>query len=232
MIILNIQVSFIYGWGSLRFIKVFVDDIYHSKILAQGYHLLEVPCDTKKVTFSLGFIKPYITSVYISEQNIERGELFVGLYLHHRSLIHSFFDSLKKDYLRSESLTSGAYKTFAKDIYKQEMIVLTDRNIGVLTLILSIFIFIFSIVQQKNEWASLAFLLSLSSIISTLVYFKENLIEKVTFKIRTLTSVASFILCALFLENSFPNLRFIIILFTLLLFLFYLKEIKNKNQFN
>jgi len=228
MVTLYIQVNFIYGWGSLRSIKVFVDDIFHSKINAHGFHSIKIPIDAKKITFTLGVIKPYRTTVCISEEHLISNELFVGLYLHHRSLLLSFYDSLKKDYLRSNLLTKETFNTFSKDIYKQEVIVLADRKIAILTLILSVLIFVFSTVQQQNDWASLAFLLSLSTMISTLVHFNDKVIEKLTFKTRVFTAIASFILSALFLENSFLYLRFIIVMFTLMLFTIYLKEVQNK----
>lgn len=228
MITLNIHVNFIYGWYSLRSIKVFVDDVFHSKINARGFHSIKIPTHAKKITFTLGVIKPYRTTVYVSEGHLSSNELFVGLYLHHRSLLLSLYDSLKKDYLRSKVLTKETFNTFSKDIYQQEVIVLTDRKITVLTLILAVLIFVFSIVQQQNDWAPLAFLLSLSTMISTLVHFNDKMIEKLTFKTRVFTAIASFILSALFLENSFMYLRFIIFIFTLMLFTFYLKEIQNR----
>ncbi len=227
MITLNIHVNFIYGWGSLRSIKVFVDDIFHSKINAHGFHSIQIPTDAEKITFALGVIKPYRTTVCISEEYLYSNEFFVGLYLHHRSLLLSFYDSLKKDYLRSKVLTKETYNTFINDIYQQEVIVLADRKIAVLTLILSVLIFVFSIVQQQNDWAPLAFLLSLSTMISTLVHFNDKVIEKLTFKTRVFTAIASFVLSALFLENSFMYLRFVIIMFTLMLFAIYSKEVKS-----
>jgi len=228
MSILNIQINFIYGWGSLRSIKVFVDDVFQSKIDARGFHSIKIPSDAKKITFTLGVIKPYRTTAYVSENHLSTNELFVGLYLHHRSLLLSFYDSLKKDYLRGKLLTKETFNTFSEDIYQQEVIELADRKIVVLTLILSVLIFVFSIVQQQNDWAPLAFLLSLSTMISTLVHFNDKVIEKLTFKTRVFTAIASFILSALFLENSFLYLRFIIVMFTLTLFSIYLKEVQNR----
>lgn len=228
MITLNIHVNFIYGWGSLRSIKVFVDDVFHSTMNARGVHSIQIPTNAKKITFTLGVIKPYRTTVCISEEHLSSNELFVGLYLHHRSLLLSLYDSLKKDYLRSKLLTKETFNTFFKDVYQQEVIVLADRKMAVLTLILSVLIFVFSIVQQQNDWAPLAFLLSLSTMISTLVHFNDKVIEKFTFKTRVFTAIASFILSALFLENSFLYLRFIIVMFTLTLFTIYLKEIQNR----
>lgn len=228
MITLNIHVNFIYGWYSLRSIKVFVNDVFHSKIDARGAHSFQIRTNAKKITFTLGVIKPYITTVCISEEHLNSNELFVGLYLHHRGLLLSLYDSLKKDYLRSKVLTKETFNTFFKDIYQQEVIVLADRKMAVLTLILSVLIFVFSIVQQQNDWAPLAFLLSLSTMISTLVHFNDKVIEKLTFKTRVFTAIASFILSALFLENSFLYLRFIIVMFTLTLFMIYLKEVQNR----
>src|SRR5690606_37259736 len=123
------------------------------------------------------------------------------------------------DYLRSKVLTKESFNTFFKDIYQQEVIVLADGKIAVLTLILSVLIFVFSIVQQHNDWAPLAYLLSLSTMISTLVHFNDKVIEKLTFKTRVFTAFSVLSLSALFLADRFLYLRFSILMCTITLFM-------------
>lgn len=231
MITLNIHVNFIYGWYSLRSIKIFVDDVFHSKINARGVHSIQIPTDAKEITFTFGVIKPYRTTVCISEEHLNSNELFVGLYLHHRSLLLSLYDSLKKDYLRSKLLTKETFNTFFKDVYQQEVIVLADRKMAALTLILSVLIFVFSIVQQQNDWAPLAFLLSLTTIISSLIYINDKKVEKISLKTRAITTVFSFLLCAFFLNNDYIFLRYIIILFSTVILLNYYKIFKESENY-
>lgn len=201
MVTLNLKISFIYGWGSLRSIKIFVDDAFHSSVLAQGNYALQIPEDAKKLTFTFGWINPYTTSLQIDKNKFNENEVYVGLYLNHRGLIYSLYDSLKKDYLRSTLLDKKSIKTFEKNIYQQETIVFKDNKASKLTLLLSIIIFVFSIVQQTNDLAASAFLLSLTTIISTLVHFKDKEVNKTSFKTRAITTTLSFFLSAFFFRK-------------------------------
>lgn len=228
----NIKVSFVYGWGSLRKVKVFVDGILYDKILARGEHVLEIPEDTTEITFKLGMIYPYKTSVFLTSDDKANKEIFIGLHLHHRSLLLSFYDSLKTDYLRSLKLSENKYLTFHQDIYKQEYVILKDGKASVLNVLISLLILVFSVIQQDNEFSPLAFLIGLSSTISSLVYFSERKIEKTTYKTRTISTLLAFILAALFLENSFHFLNWIILMFTGLLFSFFIEDLKNKEHYN
>lgn len=232
MMSLNIQISFIYGWGSLRNIKVFIDGILYTKILAQGAHVLEIPENTKEVTFKLGIIAPYKTTIVFTEEDRLNKNVFIGLHLHHRSLFLSFVDSLKTDYLRSVKLTNEDYFTFHKSIYQQEYIVLKDNKATVLSILISLLILIFSIVQQENELSPIAFLIGLSSTITFLVYFNDLRIEKRTYKARMISTMLGFVLAVLCLENSFMFLHWIILVFTGLLFLFYKENINNSKNYN
>lgn len=231
MAILNLKINFIYGWGSLRSIKIFLEDILLSKVMAQGIYEFQIPDNAKKLTFTFGFINPYTTSLSIDKSNFKNNELFVGLYLNHRGLMYSLYDSLKKDYLRSTFLNKKTFKTFESDIYKQEFIVLKDNKPAKLTLILSVLIFVFSIVQQQNDWAPLAFLLSLTTIISSLIYINDKKVEKISLKTRAITTVFSFLLCAFFLNNDYIFLRYIIILFSTVILLNYYKIFKESENY-
>lgn len=231
MAILNLKINFIYGWGSLRSIEIFLEDILLSKVMAQGIYEFQIPDNAKKLTFTFGFINPYTTSLSIDKSNFKNNELFVGLYLNHRGLMYSLYDSLKKDYLRSTFLNKKTFKTFESDIYKQEFIFLKDNKPAKLTLILSIIIFIFSIVQQTNDFAAFAFLLSLTTIISSLIYINDKKVEKISLKTRAITTVFSFLLCAFFLNNDYIFLRYIIILFSTVILLNYYKIFKESENY-
>ena len=226
MLALNIKICFVYGWGSLRNVKVYADNRLHSKILAQGHYTLEIPDNTKELTFKLGLIYPYETTVYITPEDKLDKELFVGLYLHHRGMLWALYDSLKKDYLRSTKLNINEYASFGKDIYQQEFIQLQNNKTSVLSFFISLVILVFSVVQQQNELASLAFMIGLSSTITSLVYFKDLCVEKRTYKTRTLATMASFGLAVLFLENSYNFLHWVILMFTVLLYFFYLESLR------
>ena len=230
MMSLNIQISFIYGWGSLRNIRVFIDGKLDTKILAQGVHVLEIPENTKEITFKLGIIAPYKTTITITEEDRLNKNVFVGLHLHHRSLFLSFVDSLKTDYLRSVKLTNEDYFTFHKSIYQQEYIVLKDNKVTVLSILISLLILVFSIVQQENELSPFAFLIGLSSTITFLVYFNDLRIEKRTYKTRMISTMLGFVLAVLCLENSFMFLHWIILSFTALLLLFFLENLKSNQN--
>lgn len=128
--------------------------------------------------------------------------------------------------MRSVKLTVEEYVLFGKDIYQQEMITLKNNKTSIISLLVSLVILVFSVVQQENELAPLAFMIGLSSTINSLVYFKDLQVEKSTYKTRILSTVAAFVLVILFLENSYGSLHFIIFMFTALLYFFYLDNIK------
>jgi len=226
MLILNIKTKFVYGWFSLRNIKLYVDGVLFTKFLAQGTSIIEIPDDVQKLTFVLGKVYPYKTTIYITEEDRKRKEIFIGLHLNHRNLLFFFYDSLRTDYLRSVKLTVEEYVLFGKDIYQQEMITLKNNKTSIISLLVSLVILVFSVVQQENELAPLAFMIGLSSTINSLVYFKDLQVEKSTYKTRILSTVAAFVLVILFLENSYGSLHFIIFMFTALLYFFYLDNIK------
>src|SRR5690554_6244181 len=230
MIELNLKISFIYGWGSLRNIRVYVDDQLHSKLLAQGEYVIELPKNTQKITFKLGMIFLYETSIFVTAKNRADKELFAGLYLHHRGLVQALYDSLKTDYLRSIKLNPQEYTSFQTDIYRPEFIVLENNKTSILTLLVSLIILLFSVIQQENDLAPLAFMIGLSSSITSLVYFNERKIEKTTYKTRMISTVALFILAVLFLENSYGFLYGVILMFTVLLMFFFLEIMKNKSK--
>lgn len=230
MLTLNIKTRFIYGWFSLRSIKLYVDDVLFTKFLAQGISIIEIPDDAQKLTFVLGEVYPYKTNIYVTKEDRKRKEIFMGLHLNHRNLLFFLYDSLRTDYLRSVKLTVQEYNSFENVIYQQEFITLKDNKTSIISLLVSLVILLFSVVQQENELAPLAFMIGLSSTITSLVYFKDLQIEKRTYKTRILSTIALFVLGVLFLENSYGFLHYIILMFTILLTLFFIENLKSNQN--
>ncbi|RRA96009.1 hypothetical protein [Paenimyroides viscosum] len=230
MLTLNIKTRFIYGWFSLRSIKLYVDDVLFTKFLAQGTSIIEIPDDAQKLTFVLGKVYHYKTNMYVTKEDRKRKEIFMGLHLNHRNLLFFLYDSLRTDYLRSVKLTIQEYASFENDIYQQEFITLKDNKTSIISLLVSLVILLFSVVQQENELAPLAFMIGLSSTIASLVYFKDLQIEKRTYKTRILSTIALFVLAVLFLENSYGFLHYIILMFTILLTLFFIENLKSNQN--
>jgi len=227
MLTLNIKTKFVYGWFSLRNIKLYADGVLFTKFLAQGTSTIEIPANVQKITFVLGKVYPYKTSIYIAEDDRKRKEIFIGLHLNHRNLLLFFYDSLRTDYLRSVKITIEEYASFGKNIYQQEFITLKNNKTSIISLLVSLVILVFSVVQQENELAALAFMVGLLSTITSLVYFKDSYVEKSTYKTRILSTIAAFVLAVLFLENTYRSLHLIILIFTALLYFFYLENIKD-----
>jgi len=230
MLTLNIKTRFIYGWFSLRSIKLYVDDVLFTKFLAQGTSIIEIPDDAQKLTFVLGKVYPYKTNMFVTKEDRKRKEIFMGLHLNHRNLLFFLYDSLRTDFLRSVKLTIQEYASFENDIYQQEFITLKDNKTSIISLLVSLVILLFSVVQQENELAPLAFMIGLSSTIASLVYFKDLQIEKRTYKTRILSTIALFVLAVLFLENSYGFLHYIILMFTILLTLFFIENLKSNQN--
>ncbi|HLT66156.1 MAG TPA: hypothetical protein VKZ80_07390, partial [Flavobacterium sp.] len=55
-------------------------------------------------------------------------------------------------------------------------------------------------------------------------------IEKRTYKTRILSTIALFVLAVLFLENSYGFLHYIILMFTILLTLFFIENLKSNQN--
>ena len=232
MLTLHINTTFVYGWFSLRNIKLYVDGVLFTKFLAQGTSIIVIPDDAQMLTFVLGKVYPYKTTIFITEEDRKCKEVFIGLHLHFRSLLLSYYDSLKKDYLRSVKLTIEEYISFGKNIYQQEFITLKDNKTSIISLLISLVILVFSVVQQKNELAPLAFMIGLSSTITSLVYFRDLQVEKSTYKTRTLSTIALFALVVLFLENSYGFLHWIILMFTVLLTFLFVENLTSYKEMN
>lgn len=229
--ILNVKICFIYGWGSLRNVKIYADDKLLFKVLAQGNYILEIPENTNKLSFKLGLIYPYETTEIISTENRINNEVYVGLYWKHRGMLWTVYDSLKSDYLQSIKLNSEEYALFEKDIYQQEFITWKDNKTSLISLLVSLVILVFSIVQQNNALAPFAFLIGISSLITSMVYYKEKKVERNNYKMRIISSVMLFVLSVYFLDNSYLFLHWIILIFTVLLVFFFIENLRsNKNK--
>lgn len=230
--ILNAKASFIYGWFSFRNICIYTDNVLCTCISGTGKHIIEIPKNTKVIRFELGKINPYKTSVSLTKEDYESGNIFVGLSLNHRGLALALYDSLKSDYLKSTKLSPYNYKLFGENIDQEELIELKNSKTSTLMLVISVIILVFSVVQQNNDLSPFAFLIGLSSLITSLVYFKEKKVVKNNYMVRIIASVTLFILAVFFLENSYMFLNYIILLFTVLLVLFFIENLKRSNKTN
>lgn len=230
--ILNVKVSFVNGWFFYRTIKVFTDNVFCTGINANGSHSIEIPNETKEILFQLGTIYPYKTAVSLTSIDYNEGKMFVGLSLNHRGMLLSLYDSLKTNYLQSKMLSIEEYLVFDKNVNQKDLIILKNSKSSLLMLILSLIILVFSVVQQNNDLAPFAFLIGLSSLVISLVYYNEKTVERNTYKVRIISSVMLFVLSIYFLYNSYLFLHWIILIFTILLVFFFIENLRNNENTN
>lgn len=230
--ILNVKVSFVNGWFSYRTIKIFTDNVFCTSINANGNHSIEIPNDAKEILFQLGTVYPYKTTVSLTSNDYNEGKVFVGLSLNQRGMLLSLFDSLKTNYLQSRKLSIEEYQLFDKNINQKDLIVLKNLKSSLLLFLISLIILVFSVVQQNNDLAPFAFLIGLSSLITSLVYYNEKTVERNTYKVRIISSVMLFVLSIYFLDNSYLFLHWIILIFTILLVFFFIENLRNNANTN
>ncbi|UUV20338.1 hypothetical protein [Paenimyroides aestuarii] len=230
--VVNVKVSFAYNWSSLRTINVYTDNNFCTSINANGNHSIEIPNNVKEISFQLGSIYPYKTVVSVTPTDTKEGEIFVGLYLNYRGLLLSLYDSLKNDFLKGRKLTIVEYNTFGNSDINTELIVLKNSRTSLLMLLISLIILVFSVVQQNNTLAPFAFLIGISSLITSLVYYKEQKVERNTYKVRIISSVMLFVLSVYFLDNSYMFLHWVILIFTVLLVFFFIENLRNSENKN
>ena len=228
--VVNVNISYVYGWFSYRNIKVFTDDNFCTSINANGDHTIEIPNDTRQISFQLGTIYPYKTIVSLTPNDYKEDNIFVGLSLNHRGILLSLYDSLKTDYLRSRKLSIEEFRLFSENINQKDLIILKNSKTSLLMLLLSLVILVFSVAQQNNNLAPFAFLIGLSSLITSIVYYKEQKVERNNYKVRIISSVSLFILSIYFLDNSYLFLHWIILGFTTLLILFFIENLKSNQN--
>lgn len=230
--ILNVKVSFVNGWFSYRSIKVFTDNVFCISINANGNHSIEIPNDTKEIKFQLGTVFPYKANVSLTTNDYKEETVFVGLSLNHRGILLSLYDSLKTDYLQSRKLSVEEFRLFSENVNQKDLIILKNSKTSLLMLLLSLIILVFSVVQQNNDLAPFAFLIGLSSLITSLVYYKEQKVERNNYKVRVISSVLLFVLSIYFLDNSYLFLHWIILIFTTLLAFFFIENLRNNENTN
>lgn len=228
--ILNVKISFVYGWFSYRNLKIFTNDNFYTSINANGNHSIEIPNDTREISFQLGTVYPYKTIISLTPNDYNESKVFVGLRLNHRGILLSLYDSLKTDYLQSRKLSMEEFRLFSEDINQKDLIILKNSKTSLLMLLLSLVILVFSVVQQNNDLAPFAFLIGLSSLITSIVYYKEQKVERNNYKVRIISSVSLFVLSIYFLDNSYLFLHWIILGFTALLILFFIENLKNNQN--
>lgn len=230
--ILNVKISFVYGWFSYRNLKIFTDNNFCTSINASGNHSIEIPNDTKEIIFQLGTIYPYKTIISLTSTDYNEGKVFVGLSLNHRGMLLSPYDSLKTNYLQSRKLSIGEFRSFSENVNQKDLIELKNSRTSLLILLLSLIILVFSVVQQNNDLAPFAFLIGLSSLITSLVYYKEKIVERNTYKVRMISSVLLFVLSIYFLDNSYLFLHWTILIFIILLVFFFIENLRNNENTN
>lgn len=230
--VVNVKVSFVNGWFSYRSIKVFTDNVFCTSINANGNHSIEMPNETKEIKFQLGTIFPYKANVSLTSNDYKEEKVFVGLHLNHRGMLLSLYDSLKTNYLQSRKLSIEEYKLFNENINQKDSIILRNSKSSLLLFLISLIILIFSVVQQNNDLAPYAFLIGLSSLITSLVYYNEKTVERNTYKVRIISSVMLFVLSIYFLDNSYLFLHWIILIFTILLVFFFIENLRDNENTN
>lgn len=230
--VLNVKVSFVNGWFSYKNIKIFTDGNFCTSINANGNHSIEILNDTKVILFQLGTIYPYKTAVSLTSIDYNEGKVFVGLSLNHRGMLLSLYDSLKTNYLQSRKLSIEEYKLFNENINQKDLIILKNSKTSLLILLLSLIILFFSVVQQNNDLAPFAFLIGLSSLVISLVYYNEKTVERNTYKVRIISTVMLFVLSIYFLDNSYLFLHWIILIFTILLVFFFIENLRDNENTN
>lgn len=144
----------------------------------------------------------------------------------------SLYDSLRQNFLQSKKLSITEYNLFNKTDSNKELIAIKSSRTSQLLVLISLLILVFSVIQQNNPLAPFAFLIGLSSFITSLVYYREKEVEKSIYKSRVISSILLFILAIYFLENSFQFLNWIILIFTILLSFFFFENIQNNNKVN
>lgn len=230
--VVNVKVSFVNGWFSYRSIKVFTDNVFCTSINANGNHNIEIPDDTKEIKFQLGTIFPYKANVFLTSNDYKEEKVFVGLHLNHRGMLLSLYDSLKTNYLQSRKLSPEEYKLFNENINQKDSIILRNSKSSLLLFLISLIILVFSVVQQNNDLAPFAFLIGLSSLVISLVYYNEKTVERNTYKVRIISSVMLFVLSIYFLDNSYLFLHWIILIFTIILVFFFIENLRNNENTN
>ena len=230
--ILNVKISFVNGWFFYRTIKVFTDNVFCTSINASGNHSIEMSNETKEIKFQLGTIFPYKANVSLTSNDYKEEKVFVGLHLNHRGMLLSLYDTLKSNYLQSKMLSIEEYLVFDKNVNQKDLIILKNSKSSLLMLILSLIILFFSVVQQNNDLAPFAFLIGLSSLVISLVYYNEKTVERNTYKVRIISSVMLFVLSIYFLDNSYLFLHWIILIFTILLVFFFIENLRNNENTN
>lgn len=228
--ILNIKASFVYGWFSLRGIDVHTDNEFCASISGTGNYSIQIPESTKIITFTMGRIKQFKTTVTLTPADYEKKDVYVGLYLNHRGILLALYDSLKPDYLRSRILSPDAFLQFDNLIHKEQEISLKDAKASLLAVLISTLILVFSVVQQSNDLSPFAFFIGLSSLITSLVYYNQKKVLKSRYKVRMISTVVLFIIAVGFLENSYAFLHWVILLFTALLLLFSFENLRNNEN--
>lgn len=221
---IKVYVNFPNGWFSLRNIRVAVDNKFNVEMLAQGEHILDLDDDFETLSFKLGYYKCHLNkqAIHIDDSGIGH----IALSLKHKNIIQTLWASLQPSYLLVSS-----YKTFEE--YKShrdassDLYHLNGKKTYVTAALISCLILILSVAQQDNSNNHIPFLIGLSSLLTTIIYFNEEKVNLGTYKVRVFSTIALFVLSLFFLENTL-GIKALLILFTIILYMMFSESLKKK----
>ncbi|WP_277632660.1 hypothetical protein [Avrilella dinanensis] len=221
---IKVYVNFPNSWFSLRNIKVTVDNKFKFEILAQGEHILEFDDEFETLSFKLSYYKCHLNKKDIHIDDTGKGH--IALSLNHKNMIQTLWASLQPNYLLVNS-----YKTFEE--YKSNrnaqnnVYHLKSKKTYVTAALISCLILILSVVQQDNSNNHIPFLIGLSSLLTTIIYFNEKKVNLDTYKLRIFSTITLFVLSLFFLENTL-GIKTLLILFTIILYMMFSESLKKK----
>jgi hypothetical protein len=199
---LNIKLIFPYNWYHYRNVKVFNDkgDLITKISHCENQNIL-IDNNSQFITFRLDFFKSVLK---IPDGN---DELFLSLFLNFRDTFPiKYFDVLKRKCLTGKFLDKEEFDKFNLDFYKTDKKWILKPNIDksnlILGLLISISLFVTSVIEQDNEYQDLIFFISLMSLISLIMIITEkNKLLAFDYKSRMIATGFAFILGTFFLNS-------------------------------
>ena len=221
--ILNIKLVLPYNWGHFRRIGIYADDgklitkIMHGETLA-----VEIDKNVQKIIIKLDIFR---SEIYAP---VNEKILFLSVYMNFRDYFpFQYIDTLKRKCLTGKFVSETEFEQFDWSFYEnaQQWVLISKINRPNLRLglFLSLSLLIVSIIEQKNEFQELLFLVSLVSFISLLMIFNEKeKLQVFDYKSRMIATGIAFLLASLFLNSPF----YIVFVFLMLSMVFLLKSLR------
>lgn len=226
---IRIKILFPYNWFSIQFIYIYIDGFYFGKIAAKGEAVMEIPKESSKIAFKLSAV--YKTSIDLS--SLAPNDSII-LYLNRHNYVSTLINSLRKGYLISTVLQEKEIRVFEKKILYSDntFIKPNDYKISVISIILSLIIVALSIIDNTSELNDIFFLYGLILLISHIVYFNEKEVLLSLFKARYVATILLFVFSTFFMSSQYEVFKYIILIFTALLYLLYSKSVKDHKLIN